>query len=82
MGECYGHLSYPERLSIMAWHDAGQSLREIARRLERHPSTISRELRRARLYRTARYDAICTAWANEPHRFRLDPVHLTSGLNT
>lgn len=57
MGECYGHLSYPERLSIMAWHDAGQSLREIARRLERHPSTISRELRRARLYRTARYDA-------------------------
>jgi hypothetical protein len=28
------------------------------------------------------YEAICTAWANEPDRFRLDPVHLTSGLNT
>jgi hypothetical protein len=28
------------------------------------------------------YEAICHAWAEEPDRFRLDPVHLTSGLNT
>ena len=28
------------------------------------------------------YEAICKAWAEDPHRFRLDPVHLTSGLNT
>ncbi|MBP6879089.1 MAG: IS481 family transposase, partial [Phenylobacterium sp.] len=28
------------------------------------------------------YEAICKAWADEPHRFRLDPVHVTSGLNT
>jgi len=28
------------------------------------------------------YEAICTAWANEPDRFRRDPIHLTSGLNT
>lgn len=27
------------------------------------------------------YEAICTAWANEPDCFRLDPIHLTSGLN-
>ena len=28
------------------------------------------------------YEAICKAWAEEPNRFKLDPVHLTSGLNT
>ena len=28
------------------------------------------------------YEAICNAWADEPQRFRLDPIHLTSGLNT
>jgi transposase InsO family protein len=28
------------------------------------------------------YQAICKAWAETPDRFRLDPVHLTLGLNT
>ncbi len=28
------------------------------------------------------YEAICKAWADEPHRFRYDPTHLTSGPNT
>ena len=28
------------------------------------------------------YEAICNAWAHEPGRFRYDPTHLTSGLNT
>jgi transposase InsO family protein len=28
------------------------------------------------------YEAICNAWVHEPARFRLDPIHLTSGLNT
>ncbi len=28
------------------------------------------------------YEAICKAWADEPDRFRYDPSHLTSGLNT
>jgi transposase-like protein len=28
------------------------------------------------------YEAICKVWANEPNRFKLDPIHLTSGLNT
>ena len=27
-------------------------------------------------------EAICEAWVETPERFRLDPVHLTSGLNT
>ena len=28
------------------------------------------------------YEAICSAWTDEPKRFTLDPIHLTSGLNT
>lgn len=28
------------------------------------------------------YEAICKTWAAEPERFRQDPAHLTSGLNT
>ena len=28
------------------------------------------------------YEHICKAWADEPDRFRYDPTHLTSGLNT
>ena len=28
------------------------------------------------------YESICEAWTNEPDRFRLDPTHLTPGLNT
>ena len=28
------------------------------------------------------YEAICRAWADDPDRFRYDPTHLTSGLNT
>ena len=46
MGLCYEHLSYVERLEIDAGRRARLSLRAIARRLHRAPSTISRELRR------------------------------------
>jgi transposase InsO family protein len=28
------------------------------------------------------YEHICTTWADEPHRFKYDPIHLTPGLNT
>ncbi|WP_119423074.1 IS481 family transposase [Desertibaculum subflavum] len=28
------------------------------------------------------YEHICKTWAHEPDRFRYDPTHLTSGLNT
>ena len=28
------------------------------------------------------YEHICNVWADQPSRFRYDPLHLTSGLNT
>ena len=28
------------------------------------------------------YESICKAWADEPDRFKYDPTHLTSGLNS
>ena len=28
------------------------------------------------------YEHICKAWVDGPHRFRCDPKHLTSGLNS
>ena len=28
------------------------------------------------------YEAICQAWSDDPDGFILEPVHLTSGLNT
>jgi len=40
------YLSFPEREDIAIWHAQKIGVREIARRLGRNPSTISRELRR------------------------------------
>ncbi len=56
MGKGYEHLSYAERLTISDGHRAGLSKAEIARRLNRHRSTIGRELRRPCLYPAASYD--------------------------
>ncbi len=42
----YNHLCLEEREKMFAWREMGVSMREIARRLKRGPSTISRELRR------------------------------------
>ncbi|MEM6369251.1 MAG: IS30 family transposase [Myxococcota bacterium] len=53
-------LSFPEREQISRGLSAGQSLRSIARRLGRAPSTISREVARnggQRRYRATRADA-------------------------
>ncbi len=50
MGACYEHLSYVERLSIDEGRRAGLSLRAIARRLKRAPSTVSRDIRRIGKY--------------------------------
>ena len=46
MGACYEHLSYVDRLAIDEGRRARLSLRAIARKLGRAPSTISRELGR------------------------------------
>jgi len=44
----YHQLTIPERELLAKMHFAGHSLREIARTLQRSPSTLSRELRRHR----------------------------------
>src|SRR5438105_6128512 len=50
------YLSFPEREDIAILHAQGFGVREIARRLGRSPSTISRELRRNASPRTWRLD--------------------------
>lgn len=59
---------------------------ETHRQLEDHLAAFLDGYNFARRLKTLRgltpYEAICAAWANEPHRFRINPVHLTSGLNT
>jgi IS30 family transposase len=46
MGQCYGQLSLDERIEIYRLRAAGKSMQAISCALERHVSTISRELRR------------------------------------
>src|SRR6266536_1074828 len=46
MGQCYGQLSLEERIEIYRLHVAGESKQAIASALDRHASTIGRELRR------------------------------------
>ena len=46
MRKRYDHLSYKERVALRAWKIDGISIREMARRLGRSASTISREMRR------------------------------------
>lgn len=58
MSRIYHHLSAEERAVIMLERQNGSSLRAIARRLGRSPSTVSRELRRAG---GERYDPTCAA---------------------
>ena len=50
------YLSFSEREDIAIWHAQKLGVREIARRLNRSPSTISRELRRNASTRTFRLD--------------------------
>ena len=45
------YLSFDEREEIMRLHAGGAGVREIARELDRDPSTISRELKRGQAYR-------------------------------
>lgn len=46
MPKSYKHLSRDERVLLAEYKKQGLSIREIARRLDRDPSTLSRELRR------------------------------------
>jgi len=50
------YLSFSEREEIAIWHAQNIGVREIARRLNRDPSTISRELRRNASTRTYHLD--------------------------
>lgn len=56
MGKCYDHLGYMERLAMAEGLEAGLSVRAIARRIGRDPSTVSREFRRRRSVLETRYD--------------------------
>jgi len=61
------YLSFTEREDIAIWHAQNVGVREIARRLDRAPSTISRELRRNASTRTWRleYRASLAQWHAE-----------------
>lgn len=61
------YLSFPEREEIAILKAQGAGVREIARRLGRHPSTISRELRRNAATRGGRLDyrASVAQWHSE-----------------
>ena len=67
------YLSSAEREDIALWRAQQVGVREIARRLDRSPSTISRELRRNASTRTYRldYKASIAQW----HAERRAPVH-------
>lgn len=56
------------------------------RQLEDHLAAFLNAYNFAKRLKTLRgltpYEFICKAWADEPHRFRYDPTHLTSGPNT
>jgi Helix-turn-helix domain len=61
------YLSFAEREDIAIWHAQKVGVREIARRLGRSPSTVSRELRRNASTRTFRleYRASLAQWHAE-----------------
>ncbi|GGL45893.1 IS30 family transposase [Phycicoccus endophyticus] len=72
------YLSFAEREEIAIWHAQQVSAREIARRLGRAPSTISRELRRNASTRTYRleYRASLAQWHAERRARRPKPAKL------
>lgn len=76
----YTHLTQQERFVICHLHVARYSLREIARRLNRHHSTISREIQRAK----KRYPR-ATYWHDWAHPLALErrrqPRHMKRQSN-
>ena len=74
------YLSFGEREEIALFRAQGFGVREIARRLNRSPSTISRELRRNASTRTWRleYKATTAQWHAERRARRLKPAKLAT----
>jgi DNA-binding CsgD family transcriptional regulator len=65
LGPCSGrYLSFAEREELALLHAQGLAVREIARRMGRSPSTVSRELRRNATTRggVLRYRATVAQW--------------------
>ena len=59
---------------------------ETHRQLREHLDAFLNAYNFAKRLKTLRgltpYEHICKVWADQPERFRYDPTHLTSGLNT
>src|SRR5260370_41837328 len=74
------YLSSDEREDIALWCAQGAGVREIARRLGRAPSTISRELRRNASTRTYRldYKASIAQWHAERRARRPKPAKMVA----
>jgi IS30 family transposase len=74
------YLSFAEREDIALWRAQDVGVREIARRLGRSPSTISRELRRNGSTRTYRvtYKALTAQWHAERRARRPKPAKLVT----
>jgi IS30 family transposase len=78
------YLSFAEREDIAIWHALKLGVREIAQRLGRSPSTISRELRRKASTRTFRleYRASLAQWHADrrPRRPKLTKLAVNERL--
>jgi IS30 family transposase len=76
------YLSFAEREEIAIWRAQGHGVREIARRLKRAPSTISRELRRNAATRCGglEYRATTAQWHADRAARRPKPAKLA--INT
>src|SRR5215213_9964465 len=74
------HLSFADREEIAIWRAQGHGVREIARRLKRAPSTISRELRRNAATRSGglEYRATTAQWHAERAAGRPKPAKLAN----
>lgn len=64
----YSHLSASDREEISRGLAQGRSLRSIAKELHRHPSSVSREIRRNLRPRTGLYRAVSAEWAAQKRR--------------
>lgn len=75
-----GSLSFTEREEIAVWRAQEVGVREIARRLGRSPSTISRELKRARGSNGSSYRASTAQAAADERARRPKPAKLATNL--